>query len=112
MNLRCQVSLQRECAGRAEGLIVFDFELLAEPGMFLEAAARPNCRADLQTSQASYDGYRPGVAAPGVGFDHRNRIAVLFVNVQDMVERTLNRRLDLCGTSHNPRIALPAKHVK
>ena len=112
VNLRCQVSLERERAGRTEGLVVFDFELFAEPGMLFEAAARANYRADFQPGQASHYGHGQGVTTLGIGPDHRDRIAILLVDVQDMVERALNHRLDLCGTGHDSRIALPRKRVK
>ncbi len=89
-----EIALQRGHRGRTEGLEVLDPELLAVPGMVLEAAAQAQSRADLEPGQAADHGDAPAQVVVAA-LDHRDRIAALLVDVEHLVERAFDQEFDL-----------------
>lgn len=81
-----EVALQRGHSGWADRLEIFDTELLAVARMLLEAAAKPQARADFDRAQVAHDCYPPARRAVTFGLDHRHDVAAGFVHVQDLVE--------------------------
>ena len=62
--------------------------------MTLEAAAQTQARADIEPGQAADHGYAPAqdfIAA----LEHRDRIAALLVDVEQLVQRALDQEFDL-----------------
>ena len=89
-----EVALQRGHRGRTDGLEILDPELFAVLGMTLEVAAQTQARADIEPGQAADHGYAPAqdfIAA----LEHRDRIAALLVDVEQLVQRALDQEFDL-----------------
>src|SRR5579872_4912247 len=100
--LGCEVALDRRDACGTDGFVVEHAELLAVARMLFSASSRADAGADFDRAQLADHGDAFAHAAPDVAFDHRDRIAARFVNVEDVVERPLDRLLDILLLIHFP----------
>jgi hypothetical protein len=85
-NLGGEVAFQRGDAGGPNRLEVIDAKLLAIAGVLLEAAGQAESGANLDTAQVADDGNAASCAVVVAAFDHRDRIAVGFVDEEQLVE--------------------------
>ncbi len=89
-----EIALERGHRGRTDGVEILDPELLAVLRMALEAAAQTQTRTDVEPGQAADHGDAPAqdfVAA----FEHRDRVATLLVDVEQLVQRALDQEFNL-----------------
>ena len=89
-----EVALERGHRGRADGFEILDPELLAVLRMALEAAAQAQARSDVETGQATDHSDAPAqvfIAA----LEHRDRIATLFVDEEQLVQRAFDQEFRL-----------------
>ena len=101
---RSEVALDRDGSGGPQSFEIDDMKLLAEPLVLLEAAQRAYGRAHFQTREIADDGDAARVAML-LRYDHdRDRIAVLVVDEQDLIEDALESLGRLNRLCHGNRI--------
>ena len=89
-----EVAFERGHRGRADGLEILDPELLAVLGMAFETAAQAQARSHVETGQAADHSDAPAevfIAA----LQHRDRIATLLVDEEQLVKRAFDQKFQL-----------------
>ena len=89
-----------------------DVELLAEARMLFEAAQRADGRADFETREIADDGDAAKIAMLLRHDDDGDRVAVLVVDEQDLIENALDSLGRLNRLCHGNRITRDGRGVQ
>ena len=104
LNFRSEVAFDRDGSGRAQRFEIDDVELLAEARMLFKAAERADGRADFEAREIADDGDAAKIAMLLRHDDDRDRVAVLVVDEQDLIESALDSLGRLNRLCHGNRI--------
>ena len=109
---RSEVAFERDRSGGPHRFEIDYVKLIAKARMLFEAALSADGRANFQTGKISNHRDAAGVAV-FAGNDHDgDRIAVVVVNEQDLIEDALQRLGRLMRSCHGKRITRGGRRVQ